>query len=231
MLFALALFASVEYHEDMKHLVAVLLIFLCPAIYALEGVCIRVADGDTITIKAGNVEEKIRLDGIDAPESSQPSGREAKQYLSGRVLKQTVRVEGSQRDRYGRLLGTVYVGGKNINLEMLRKGWAWDYVQYSKGGEYTLAEREARQAKRGLWAESSPLPPWEYRHPERYGHSKRIAAEKGRPEAATAMYWISNSGKTHNRRCKQFLGNKGTGHYSDTPSGVDAKCCGGAAGR
>ncbi len=209
-------------------LLLVLFLFLAAPLHALEGVCTRVSDGDTITVRAGNVTEKVRLNGIDAPEYKQPSGAESREYLSGRILYKQVRVEGRSRDRYGRLLGTVYLGTENINLTMLREGWAWDYVQYNAGAEYTKAEREARAAKRGLWATSAPLPPWEFRHPERYGHTERIAAEKGRPEAATARYWISKAGKTHNRRCRHFLGNKNTGHYSNTPSRVDAKCCGGA---
>ncbi len=203
-------------------------LLLAVPLYALEGVCVRVSDGDTITILAGARKEIVRLNGIDAPESRQVGGQEARQYLADSILNKHVRIEGSSRDRYGRLLGTVYLGSENINLAMIRAGWAWDYVRYNAGAEYTQAEQEARFRQRGLWAKAASLPPWEFRHPERYGHTKRIAAETSRPEAISAQYWISNSGKTHNRRCKHFLGNSGTGHYSNTPSPVDAKCCGGA---
>ncbi len=204
------------------------LFLLLVPLYALEGVCVRVSDGDTITIESAGHKEKVRLNGIDAPESTQPGGQEARQYLVERILNKQVRLEGSSRDRYGRLLGTVYLDSENINLAMIRAGWAWDYVSYHAGAEYTRAEKEARAARRGLWSKPAPLPPWEFRHPERYGHMARMAAEKGRPEAATALYWISNSGKTHNRRCKRFLDNFGTGYYGNTPGSLDAKCCGGA---
>ncbi len=80
----------------------------------------RVSDGDTITIEAGGQKEKVRLNGIDAPESKQAGGQEARQYLAARILIKQVRIEGSSLDRYGRLLGTVYLGSENINLAMIR---------------------------------------------------------------------------------------------------------------
>ena len=118
-----------------------LLLLLCAqALGATEGRCLRVSDGDTITIDAGGGKEKVRLIGIDAPELRQNGGREARQYLAKRILNRRVKVEGETRDRYGRLLGTVYLGEENINLSLVREGHAWDYKAYSAGPAYTRAE-------------------------------------------------------------------------------------------
>ncbi len=193
-----------------------------------EGVCMHVSDGDTVTVKLGGRSEKIRLIGIDAPELKQKYGPESRRYLADRILHRKVRVKGNSRDKYKRLLATIYLDEENINLSMIRAGWAWDYVQYSMGREYAQAQKEARAARRGLWAAPSAVAPWQFRHPEAYGMTERVADELGRSAAANALYWISGSGKTHNRGCKQFLSNSGRGTYSNKPGPYDAKCCGGA---
>ena len=204
-----------------------LLLLLCAqALGATEGRCLRVSDGDTITIDAGGGKEKVRLIGIDAPELRQEGGPEARQYLAKRILNRRVKVEGETRDRYGRLLGTVYLGEENINLSLVREGHAWDYKAYSAGPAYTRAERAARAARRGLWAQQNAVAPWNYRKAER--SARRAPPPAPRPEAATALYWVSNSGKTHNRSCRHFRDNPGSGYYTNTPSPRDAKCCGGA---
>lgn len=204
-----------------------LLLLLCAqALGATEGRCLRVTDGDTITIDAGGGKEKVRLIGIDAPELQQEGGREARQYLAKRILNRRVTVEGETRDRYGRLLGTVYLGAENINLSLVREGHAWDYKAYSAGPVYTRAEQAARTARRGLWAQQNAVAPWNYRKAER--SARRPATPAPRPEAATALYWVSNSGKTHKRRCRHFRDTPGSGYYTNTPSPRDAKCCGGA---
>ena len=204
-----------------------LLLLLCAqALGATEGRCLRVSDGDTITIAAEGRKEKVRLIGIDAPELRQEGGREARQCLAKRLLNRRVKVEGETRDRYGRLLGTVYLGEENINLSLVREGHAWDYKAYSAGPAYTRAERAARAARRGLWAQQNAVAPWNYRKAER--SARRASTPAPRPEAVTALYWVSNSGKTHNRSCRHFRDNPGSGYYPNPPSPRDAKCCGGA---
>ena len=86
------------------------------------------------------------------------------------VYNKQVTVEWDKRDRYGRTVGVILVDGHNVNLEQVRAGMAWWYRQYAKDQTaddrqlYELAENEARVAKRGLWADVNPLPPWEWRH-------------------------------------------------------------------
>ena len=132
-----------------------LLLLLCAqALGATEGHCLRVSDGDTITIAAEGRKEKVRLIGIDAPELRQEGGPEARQYLAKRILNRRVKVEGETRDRYGRLLGTVYLGEENINLSLVREGHAWDYKAYSaRPGLHPCRTGRARGPPRPLGAE------------------------------------------------------------------------------
>lgn len=137
----------------------------------LRGRVVSVADGDTITIlDATNQQHKIRFNGIDAPEKDQAFGQAAKQNLASLVFGKDVVVQWSKRDKYGRTVGTVFVGSTNANLEQLRGGFAWFYRQYisdipaANRSIYERAEAEARAARRGLWSQPNPQPPWEFRH-------------------------------------------------------------------
>ena len=97
----------------------------------LTGKVIGVHDGDTLTLLvAGNQQVKVRLAGIDAPELKQPYGQQAKQALSALAFGQEVKVDGSGPDKYGRTLGTVWVGTVNVNAEWVKQGAAWVYRAY-----------------------------------------------------------------------------------------------------
>ena len=94
-----------------------------PAWADFTGKVVAVADGDTITVlDADQVQHKIRLTGIDAPEKKQPFGNRSKQNLSDMVFNKTVIVETDKRDRYGRELGKVLASGKDVNLEQVCAG-------------------------------------------------------------------------------------------------------------
>ena len=93
----------------------------------------RVSDGDTITVLTHAKESvKVRHHGIDAPESKQAFGQRAKQELSGLVFGKEVIVEVKDKDRYGRTVGRVTIGALAVNVEMVRRGFAWWYRQYAK---------------------------------------------------------------------------------------------------
>jgi len=101
----------------------------------------RVIDGDTIDIlDSASTRFRIRLDGIDAPESNQQYGKESTKKLSVLTLGKDVRILSSGRDRYGRFIGRIYINNVDINLEMVKNGCAWHYKQYSK--DEALAEAE-----------------------------------------------------------------------------------------
>jgi endonuclease YncB( thermonuclease family) len=139
----------------------------------IEGKVVRVADGDTLTVlDDAHTQHKIRLWGIDAPESGQAFGNRAKQALGEKVFGKMVRVQVVDHDRYGRTVGKVVLGDRQINLEMVQDGYAWDYRQFDRRHEYAAAERDAREHRRGLWADKEPVPPWDWRR-EKRTHNQR----------------------------------------------------------
>lgn len=153
-------------------LVATLFI-VCGAASAaqLQGKVVRVSDGDTITVlDRGKTQHRIRLTGIDAPESKQDFGEKSRQSLAAMVAGKVVIVEWEQKDRHGRVLGRVITPeGQDANLAQVERGMAWHYVQFAKTRPlketllYAKAERSAKAQKLGLWSQPSPTSPWEYR--------------------------------------------------------------------
>lgn len=137
--------------------------------FALSGLVIKVADGDTLTIRdAQGTKHKIRLYGIDTPEYDQPHYEEAKNALFRLVSHEGVGIDIKDTDSYGRTVGTVYVGGTNVNLEMVRRGHAWWYKRYARlNSDLREAQEHAKGFQLGLWAESNPTPPWEWRRKSR----------------------------------------------------------------
>jgi endonuclease YncB( thermonuclease family) len=99
----------------------------------ITGKVVSVADGDTITVlDANNQQRKIRLNGIDAPESNQDFGRRSKESLTDPVFGKTVTVDSTKTDRYGRIVCKVTLNGKDINLEQINRGMAWFYREYAR---------------------------------------------------------------------------------------------------
>jgi len=136
----------------------------------LSGRVVRVIDGDTLVLLvSGNVQERIRLTGIDCPERGQAFGTKAKDALSERVAGKTVSIEWNKRDRYKRIVGKVLDGEGDANIALVRTGMCWWYRKYV--GEQTPADRvlyedaeeKARREKAGLWRDPHPIPPWEWR--------------------------------------------------------------------
>ena len=203
----------------------------------LIGRVVKVSDGDTITVlDSSKTQHKIRLQGIDAPEKSQAYGDAAQRYLAGLVAGQEVRVAWNKRDKYNRILGTVYVKGEEVNLAMLRAGYAWHYKKFDSTPAYAQAESAARAARRGLWAGLDPIPPEQFRHGRartpaappggarrpaeprarteyRAGRTLPVSARTPAPVNATwpdTGYWLStNSNKRHNRNCENYRKTRG----------------------
>lgn len=140
----------------------------------LVGEVVGLADGDTVTVlDAQKTQHKIRLAGIDAPEKGMPWGQKSKEALSDRVYRRIVTVEWHKQDRYGRLIGKILVDGQDANLAQVADGMAWHYKDYAQEqtpddrARYAKAELDARSARRGLWAEPEPIPPWAWRKMKR----------------------------------------------------------------
>lgn len=137
----------------------------------ISGKVIGVMDGDTIEVlDVTKTPHRIRLEGIDAPEKAQPFGQRSKQNLSDLVFSKQVEVQFSKTDKYGRTVGKIIVNGKDANLEQVKDGFAWHYKEYQKEQSssdrvaYAEAETKARALKTGLWFDSNPMPPWDWRH-------------------------------------------------------------------
>ena len=149
---------------------------LCVVLFAASGMAqaeefvtqvIAVLDGDTVLIRRAHGMLKIRLADIDAPEKDQPFGASSQRSLSGMVLGKQVRVVSQAMDQYGRMVAHLGVGGLDVNTEQIRRGMAWEYSFHHSNRELVALQAEAQQAPRGLWAMSSPTPPWAWRkqHP------------------------------------------------------------------
>ncbi len=150
------------------------LVLLLPSLAwadTLLGRVVRVADGDTVTLlDALHQEHRIRLSGIDAPEKGQAFGLLSKAALSALVFGMDVRAECGKRDRYRRELCKILVNGLDVNLEQVRSGMAWWYRHYQKEQSpadrisYSEAESLGKGRRLGLWNDTDPVPPWDWRH-------------------------------------------------------------------
>jgi endonuclease YncB( thermonuclease family) len=150
------------------------LLLLCIGLVACAGSSYTgkvssVVDGDTLRLLYRGGELKVRLAEIDAPERGQSYGRRSRQALSELVFGKHVRVAEQDRDRYGRIVGRVYVDGLDVNAEMVRRGYAWVYRRHATDAELYDLEQQARDARLGLWSlpKREQLPPWEWRERQR----------------------------------------------------------------
>ena len=136
-------------------LCAVLLAFSASALAqdnpVLVGTVFKVTDGDTIKVQLTSGPINVRFDSIDAPESNQPHGAQAKAALAKLLDGKQVQLDVVTQDRYERVVALVYVGDLNVNEQMVKNGHAWAYREYLKNRDYCRWEDQARQQKRGLW--------------------------------------------------------------------------------
>lgn len=142
-----------------------LLAFAAPAL-AQDIACkvVGVSDGDTITcLTSSKTQIKVRLNQIDAPESKQAFGTQAKKSLSDMVFNKQIIVKSTGTDKYGRTLGELYIGNININKQMVAEGMSWAYREYLTDRDYLVLESSARAKKIGIWSEPNPIYPSDFR--------------------------------------------------------------------
>ena len=124
---------------------------------------VAISDGDTLTcLTDAKRQIKVRLHAIDAPEKQQAFGQQAKKHLSDLVYNQTVTLNITDTDRYGRTVADITLGSLNVNQQMVKDGYAWAYHRYG-GTRYAQEEKAARQAKLGLWRDAHPIEPSQWR--------------------------------------------------------------------
>jgi endonuclease YncB( thermonuclease family) len=196
-----------------------------------QGRCVGVSDGDTVTLLVGGRQEKVRLYGIDAPEKAQAFGQRARQYAASIVFGRQAGLERIGMDRYGRTIGKVFVDGRSLNEDMLRAGLAWHYKAYSHDADLAALEVVARQERRGIWADSSPVPPWAFRRAQRSGDRPGGLSAAGMPQNATSEVRPSQGaifrGNTeshvfHKPGCRNFNCPKCTVAFRDRQSAITA---------
>lgn len=167
----------------------------------ITGKVVGVQDGDTATIlDKHNTQYKFRFNGIDAPELKMDFGNKSKENLSKLIFGKEVMVAYDKVDKYGRFVGTIFVGGMNTNLEQIKAGLAWHYKKYqSEQSEadrktYAEAETKAREAKIGLWSMPNPLPPWDYRTAKKTAQTTEKANRKYETGAKGRCFYVNSSG-------------------------------------
>jgi micrococcal nuclease len=135
----------------------------------LRGTVVKVRDGDSMVLRRGGANVDVRVFGVDCPERGQPWSARAKSFTAGLVGNREVVVTVKDVDRYGRIVGDVVLGGRDLAHELLREGLAWYYRRYASDPTLERLEADARAARRGLWSEPSPVPPWRFRSERRGG--------------------------------------------------------------
>lgn len=126
---------------------------------------IGIADGDTLTLLADRKPLRIRLADIDAPEKKQAFGHRSKESLSDLCFGKDADYRTQTIDKYGRTVARVTCAGIDANRAQVERGMAWVYVNYNRDGSLPSAQAAARLSRKGLWADKTPVPPWEFRHP------------------------------------------------------------------
>lgn len=154
----------------------------CDNAPCVDALVVGITDGDTVTLLVDDngqrSQVRLRLTEIDTPERAQPWGTRARQALADKVFRRQVRIMSAGEDRYGRMLGRIYLDGRDINREMVREGHAWAYRQYLSDDSLLADERRAREAGAGLWSlpQAQQVPPWEWRRNGRRSNAVALAS-------------------------------------------------------
>ena len=150
-------------------LILTALVILCAAaahaapIRTVTATITKISDGDTVkAITPEGTKLKVRLYGIDAPETpkgkieGEPFGDDSRKFLASLVGQKSVRVEIRDIDRYRRMVAILWLGERNVNLEMINAGMAEAYGEYLKQpyrGPFLQAEQEAKAQGKGIWTQ------------------------------------------------------------------------------
>lgn len=161
---------------------------------------IAVMDGDTVLVLRDGKKIKVRLVNIDAPESDQEFGKESREALANMVLKKQVHINSKAIDSYGRMIAEVSLDGQSVNEEQVNKGMAWEYSHYHSNKRYLSLNKQAQQAKRGLWSQSAqPVSPeqWRKNHLSKLNPSKTNLAKTHAAKASSSAQVNAACGKKH----------------------------------
>jgi endonuclease YncB( thermonuclease family) len=196
----------------------------------VTGKVVGVHDGDTITVlDAEKNQYKIRFNGIDAPELKMDFGNKAKESLSDMVFGKEVTVVFSKRDKYNRIVANVYINGMDVNLEQIKRGFAWHYKKYQEEQtpkdrkDYADAEIAAKASKKGLWLMENPTPPWDYRAQLKVKQAEAKANRVYIKGAGGGCYYINSSGNKTYMKDKSLCENQPKISAETNKSSTDKK--------
>jgi micrococcal nuclease len=172
-----------------------------------------VHDGDTITVRVRTKSITIRLVYIDAPELAQSWGRESRRALQELVRLEEVQVRTRGKDKYSRTLGEVTRtrDGLDVNLEQVRRGMAWAYTRGAARTAYDAAQRQAHEARIGLWRDPAPVRPSSWRKQQR--------EKAGRSEGSVASFLEPLGLARTTRHRREVPGARGNAEYLGGLSG------------
>lgn len=154
----------------------VLILLFCLSLSAQEYFVNKVIDGDTIKVKKGKKNYKVRLYGIDAPETSQNFGAFCTKLLSSKVIGRKVKLDIKAKDKYKRLVAIVYLDDVDINRYMVQSGCAWSYTYYTN--LYKKDELKAKDELKGLWIDKKAINPYEWRKKHKHKRSESEELKK-----------------------------------------------------
>jgi endonuclease YncB( thermonuclease family) len=155
-----------ENHSLIKSCLFCLVLLLLIPTLAWSMQVVGVPDGDTILVELENRSFKITLYGIDAPEVQQAFGQQAKKFTAEMIAGKDVEIEKIVENTADQAAAIVRLGGKNLNEELIRSGYAWVDVGSCDRPfcqQWLAFEEEAKRDHRGLWQDKNPVPPWEWR--------------------------------------------------------------------
>ncbi len=142
------------------------LFLFTPVLWAQEikGKTSYISDGDTFRfVSEEGLKLKVRVADIDCPEKLQPFGLEAKEFVINQILNKDITLQVIATDRYGRKVARVFYDCKDLSEELLKNGFAWHFIKYSKDPTLSAFEQWAREKKLGLWSVANPEAPWVFR--------------------------------------------------------------------
>ena len=207
----------------MRHslIAATIALFLAPCAsghavpQTLTGTVVVVHDGDTVSVRTARGLVRVRLVGIDCPELAQRHGQEAKAFTERLVIGREVRVETDGVDQYERVLGRLFVDGTDVNAALVRQGMAWRYERGPADRVLVDAERAAKAARAGLWADQAPEPPWQWRREHEVGAGRHAGTPARRPARQTRRVALSEArGPFHGNTRSHLFHRPGCPNYN-----------------
>lgn len=192
----------------------------------ISGKVVGVSDADTITVLQNKQQHKIRLYGVDCPESGQAFDNKAKQFTANMVFGKDVAVTVYDNDRYQRSVGVVRIGGTTLNEALLKNGLAWHYEKYCKESfctEWKSLQQHAQDDEIGLWGSKNQVAPWDWRKDKRESANRQgIAWDFAQETPGVKFHGNVKTRVFHTSSCSQYNCQNCTENFRSVSEAVKA---------